>query len=383
MRWAETLALPLWATAGYCNKAAVFHERLTFEGRPLEPPARRLMVQARQIATYCRTSLIGLYRTPFALDACLDRIIQLYRSPDGAPGYVFSISQDLKPVDLTRDLYTHAFVLYALAWMYRLTTSSHILKLADEILEILDRHFTQPDGSLADTAPPQDSVRRQNPQMHLLEAYLAMAEATGKECYFNRASALVSFALKRFLEPHSGLLIEEFRADWSPWRSHGQNRVEPGHLYEWAWLLREHEKLCGVDQSPVTDRFVTFASTSGCNQANGFIFDAVTETGRPLEDNFRCWPHTEAVKALYAEAVAGRPVFAAEAENHMTRLLSMFTPVNLNGGWVDRLSRDFVPAVDHMPASSLYHIIGAILYRSSAQAADCFRDQSEIEILEA
>lgn len=345
----------------------MFVERLAFDGIPAEFPVRRLMVQARQIATYCRAALMDLYQPPFALDACLDNMIRLFRSPDGVPGYVFSVSRSGTVVDSTRDLYAHAFVLFAFAWTYKLTLSPHILKMADEVLDVLDGHFMQADGTLANAVPSRDKLRRQNPHMHLLEAYLALAEASGAERYLARASLLVEWALDLFLEPRTGLLIEEFNADWSLLRPHGQNRVEPGHLCEWAWLLREHERLSDRDHSAIIDRFLIHATASGCHQSNGLLFDAVTETGDVLEGNYRCWPHTEAIKALYAEALRGKPASGQAAERYVDRLFKNFVLSDLRGGWVDRIDREFRPLVDHMPASSLYHIMGAIFLRASAK----------------
>ena len=42
-------------------------------------------------------------------------------------------------------------------------------------------------------------------------------------------------------------------------------------------------------------------------------------------------------------------------------LFLMHLPPGLNGGWIDRLDQNGVPAVDDMPASTLYHIAGAAM----------------------
>ena len=72
------------------------------------------------------------------------------------------------------------------------------------------------------------------------------------------------------------------------------------------------------------------------------------------------WPATEAIKANVAEAGLGR--FGAEeravplAERLVTRLLQPAT----RGGWIDRLDKDGKRTVDHMPASTFYHIVCAL-----------------------
>ena len=69
---------------------------------------------------------------------------------------------------------------------------------------------------------------------------------------------------------------------------------------------------------------------------------------------------TGTIKANVAEARLGRPGAeeraAALAERLVTRLLQPAT----KGGWIDRLDKDGKRAVDHMPASTFYHIVCAL-----------------------
>jgi mannose/cellobiose epimerase-like protein (N-acyl-D-glucosamine 2-epimerase family) len=115
-------ALPLWAAAGFDESNGCFHERLEFSGEPSRDVPRRLMVQARQIAVYSRAALVNWnsHGKELALRA-FENVCQRYRSPDGNPGWIFSVDPNGRPRDKTRDLYTHAFVLYMLAWLYRLS----------------------------------------------------------------------------------------------------------------------------------------------------------------------------------------------------------------------------------------------------------------------
>jgi mannose/cellobiose epimerase-like protein (N-acyl-D-glucosamine 2-epimerase family) len=358
--WAAEQALPLWAISGFQRSTGLFYERLSFDGTPIELAARRLMVQARQIATYSRAILQGYYQHEFAIDRCLNTLRRRYSGSDGAPGWVFSIGPTLQPADPTRDLYAHAFVLYALAWSYRLLNEPYILHWAAELLEVLDRHFLLEDGSFADSIPPRDSVRRQNPHMHLLEAFLAMAEASGDGQYLERAGALAKFGLTHFLDPQTGLLLEELEADWKPRHPSGCNRVEPGHLFEWSWLLQELGRLSGGFFESEASRFLAFAADHGVEKGAGLIFDAVSETGAVLETHFRLWPHAEAVKAYEAGPSSAVIENQMQADRYLIRLFDVFAPSRLYGGWFDRIGADGAPLVDHMPASSLYHLMGAI-----------------------
>ena len=102
---------------------------------PITALPRRLMVQARQIVVYARADLAGWYAGGKGLaQAAFETVCRRYRSADGAPGWLFSVQPDGRPADRTRDLYTHAFVLYMLAWLYRMDGEPSMLALADETL---------------------------------------------------------------------------------------------------------------------------------------------------------------------------------------------------------------------------------------------------------
>jgi mannose/cellobiose epimerase-like protein (N-acyl-D-glucosamine 2-epimerase family) len=359
--WATELALPLWFDSGFDAARGLFHERLDFERRPIAMPATRLMVQARQIATYSRATLAGWHSgSETVLAACLANVERLYHRADGHPGWVFSIDPYGQPASRVRDLYAHAFIIYALAWSHRLTGDPHAIRLADETLAEIDVSLAAPHGGHLDSAPSTDPTRRQNPHMHLLEAVLALHEATGRERDHVRAGALVELATSRFIDAESGALLEDFAPDWRPLQPRGHNRVEPGHQFEWYWLLGEYRRVGGALPEEVTDRLLDFGLDHGIDQESGLIVDAVTETGTMLSPSFRSWPHAEGVKAFVTAAKSGQ-AGAAQMADHLLASLLTFCPDMLEGGWIDRFDADGAPMVDHMPASTLYHVMGALL----------------------
>jgi mannose-6-phosphate isomerase len=356
-QWACSLALPLWSSNGFQAREALFVERLDFSGAPIASPARRLMVQARQIATYSRAILGGFVQPCVPVDDCIDSMMSRYYRSDGSPGCVFSVGPDLKPLDRTRDLYAHAFVLYALGWSYSLLRERRLLQWADEILQFLDDHGRRDDGTYADCLPPKDNTRRQNPQMHLLEALLVLAEVTGDDRYLRRAIALAQAVLRCLTDPRTGLLLEEAPSGSS---SDHRRRVEPGHLFEWSWLLRELQRLSGLRFDHRIKTFLSFAHERGIESRTQLVLYAVDADGSVIDGRHRCWPHTEAIKAHKVEAKLRGAPSSAQVDHFLNRLFDVFIPERLGGGWVDLVDQDHKPLVDHMPASSLYHIMGAI-----------------------
>src|SRR6185369_6058486 len=163
-------------------------------------------------------------------------------------------------LDNARDAYDHAFVLFALAWYCRATGDRNVIQLADATWEFMQHRLADPQhgGFLEEFAPGRAGMklpRRQNPHMHLLEALLALHVATGEKNWLRRAGTLVDLFKRKFVDPHNGALIEFFAADWLPAQGSLGNLREPGHQFEWVWLLYEYFRLTR-DESviPYTER---------------------------------------------------------------------------------------------------------------------------------
>ena len=76
-----------------------------------------------------------------------------------------------------------------------------------------------------------------NPHMHLLEAALSWIRIDDDPAWSALAAEIVALALGRFIDPVSGALREHFDADWVPLAGTAGRIIEPGHQFEWAWLL--------------------------------------------------------------------------------------------------------------------------------------------------
>jgi len=360
--WLREAALPLWADRGFDEKAGAFEEQLDFSGAPVTDVPRRLMVQARQVAVYSAAALSG--RFPAGRERAITAahgMVERYLEADGAPGWVFSLGRDGRPLDRRRDLYAHAFVLFGLSWARRLEDDPAFAAAIDRTLEVLDGRFAVPaHGGYRDCLPPADPLRRQNPHMHLFEALLALAETGGHAGALERCRSLHALALARFFEPSSGAIRECFGEDWSVHPSPGAASVEPGHVFEWISLLRSYERLSGEDQSGPVAALLGFALHYGLDRKSGRIPDEVGEDGTCIRASSRLWPHTEALKALSAEARRGRTDLAPLIGPVLSRLAAIYCRPDLAGGWIDHVDADDRPTSRAMPASSLYHVYFAL-----------------------
>ena len=361
--WLRREALPFWARDGYDVSRARFCERLDAVGRPLDATPHRLMVQARQVFVFAHAAILGWLPEGAALaETAMESLLARYRDrPTGIGGFAFSIDADGDVVDDRRDAYGHAFVLFALAGLHRLNRDNRWLVIADETIEFLDLRLADPrHGGLFDAYPAKARTKRQNPHMHLLEAYLALDETAPGRGYAERATELVQLFRVHMYRREHAVLPEHFAEDWSDADDVDKRGVfEPGHHFEWVWLLRESERLTGADHGDWIEGLDRVARHHGVGP-DGLIFDEVAAADfRPARLSRRLWPHTEAAKAAAVQWRAGDPEAAVWAGSTLKVLCTHFVGRPFAAGWIDHFAADGTPLVDYVPASSLYHLMTA------------------------
>ena len=357
-QWLRECALPLWASRGFDPERGAFEEQLDFTGSPVMSAPRRVMVQARQTSVYASAALSGLYPQGGALALRAARaMIRAYLAADGARGWVFSVDRAGRVVDAKRDLYAHAFVLFALAWVMRLERDPIFEAAARATMEVLDGAFAdRVNGGYWDCLPRADDLRRQNPHMHLFEAFVALYETSRRADVLERCRTLHELALTRFFDPATGALREYFDNGWAVHPRPGAGSVEPGHLFEWAWLLRRYEAISGQDQSEPVAALIGMAVRKGLDVPRGRIVDEIGEDGQVRAASSRSWPHAEALKALTEEAALGNGDHSHAIAPILIRLRDIYCRRELNGGWFDHVDGEDRPISKIMPASTLYHV---------------------------
>jgi len=358
--WAIDAALPLWATAGFDAEHGRFEERLTLSGGRLPEVPLRLMSQARQIHGYALAARRGWHTDALALvERAFASMVRDYRGRDDRPGWIFSIRRDGAIADARRDLYTHAFVLLAIASYVEASGRREALVLADETLAFVERDMAAPQGGgFVEELPPNGGVRRQNPHMHLFEGLLALWECSRQERYLARATDLFDlFATRFFRDP--GVVGEYFTADLRPADGVVGRIVEPGHHHEWVWLLRRFEEASGRSMQGYVDALYGHADRYGFDEA-GMILGELLVDGTPRAGVRRIWPVTEAIKANLVEARHGRTQGEGRAAALAVVLRERFLTIDPPGGWRDRLDDKGCCVSEYMPASTLYHLLGAI-----------------------
>ena len=347
--WLFDSALPLWAERGV-DPQGRFYELLQFDGQPVTGGVRRTRVQARQVYAFAQAAALGFAPGRAIAQAGLDGMIRTCRRPDGL--WVLSTDAEGAVVDDTPDLYDEAFCLFALAAGHRVLGDARCLPLALQTLDAIDTVMAAPHGGWAEAVPAR-LPRRQNPHMHLLEAMLAWHAVSPHPRFEATAREVLRLFDTAWFHELSGTLGEFFTEDWTPAEGRAGELVEPGHHFEWVWLLSEARKNGWIDAEAKAMRLYDHANTLGLN-AGGFAVREITRDGATALPEWRLWSETEAVRAHLTVGDEARALAMLDA------IFATHLDTAVPGLWIDSYDGAGVQIDKTVPASSLYHLMTAI-----------------------
>ena len=367
--WLFDAALPLWWTVGFDHSSSTFHERIDQTGRPVLLP-RRIRVQARQTFVYSLAGELG-WNGPWreAAEAGASALLRLGIREDGGTRYSLTPSgQGI--ADGSRDLYDAAFVAFALASAAKALGRADYAAAGSEIVNWTVANWSHPAGGFYEGELAPVPPRRQNPHMHMLEALLQLFVATGDGAFLGKASKLVTLLETKWISPRWGALLEYFNDDWTP-RPNDEGRIaEPGHQFEWSWLLGRYARLSGARISPAANRIYLHGEVYGVDPVTGVTADETWAEGGVRTATSRLWPHTERIKANVLRFEQTGSISAALCCAQAFEVLMRYCDVPVRGLWRDRRLPDGSFIDEAAPASSFYHIALALseLIRVADQA---------------
>lgn len=354
LRWLKLNALPLWGTLGVSADGA-FVEALDEEGTPIGD-FRRARVQARQAFVFSLGAEWGWGEGHAGLvERGLARFEVTNLRPDGL--YRTLVSANGEVLDDTAALYDQAFVLLATATAAAagIDPDRHT-RTAETIVAGLDA-LRLPQGGWRE---PAGQPYQANAHMHLLEAALAWEALAPDGPWRAIGDEIVGLARTYFVDEKGGFLREFFDEDWRPAKGEAGRLVEPGHQFEWAWLLTRWGRLRGDPWAAQAARRLFACGEQGLDAVRGVAIDELDDALAPRSPRARLWPQTEWLKAalILAETADGR-----ERERVLRSAGQALRGLNLyltpEGLWRDKLGVEGCLVEEPAPASSLYHIMAA------------------------
>src|SRR5450830_766604 len=339
------LIVPLWQGPGWNAELALPYEALDADLRPLPPQRYRAMACARQL--YLFASLIGEPGAAFAEDraAALFRSLQRHFHDAEHGGWFYSIDPAGQPLDKRKDLYTHAFILFACAHYWAKVREPLVESVLNAALEVVAQRFANGDGlyeaSLERDWSPLGSGPLQNPLMHLAEAFLATLSVREDAATQEALLALAAGMQQRFIDRHHGVMLEKPLGAVDNW-------FEPGHQFEWLFLLESSPLLRGTALHGSLERAFAFAEQSGVDPQSGAVSGMLGIDGSLRDGTQRIWAQAE-----YLRALTLRVDNSPRLQHQLAALQQHFLHP---GGWHECLDTKGEVSRRDMPSTTPYHL---------------------------
>ncbi len=337
--------LPMWRGPGFNTALSLPYEALSAEHhRPAPVQRYRAMACARQLFVFSQAGDAAHAQVLF------DSLTHTFQDTEHG-GWFYSVDQHGAPLETVKDLYTHAFVVFACAEYGRRSGNRDALEIVHRTSALIQSSFAAEDdlfnAALSADFAQVTGTPIQNPLMHLTEAWLAAREATRDNAFDAALRRLAGAVARHFVHAPSGCIAElpVGAAD---------NRLEPGHQFEWFWLVKQAGGL--LDGSGLAEslaRAFTFAQHHGVDQETGGVFASLEEDGRIKDPIQRIWAQTEYLRALashHEEAV--RAVLPRQIGLFQQRFLRP-------QGWFECKTANGEVARADMPSTTPYHLATA------------------------
>jgi sulfoquinovose isomerase len=346
-------------------------------GRPVAGQPKHLWLTARMVHCFALAELLGCADTGEIVDHGLAFLAGPLR--DRRNGGWFWSTGPGDAVDDGKHLYAHAFV--------GLAASSAIQAghpggrvLAEQVLDVLEHRFrTDTSGLCAEQFSADwawcEPYRGANGHMHLVEALMAAAEATGEARLHEWAAGIAERIIGDFAAGNEWRIPEHYDEQWHVLRDynkdHPENQFRPygstvGHWLEWARLLVQLQAFEPRQRGWMTDAacalFARAVGEGWVGDDGGFVL-TVDWDGKALDQDRYHWVATEAIgAAAYLYRLTRKPSYAGWYRRCWQYARDHFID-RPRGGWIHQLDPNGrVVSTVWQGKPDLYHALQATLF---------------------
>lgn len=347
------------------------------DGAPWPEKGRETWITSRMAHVYSIGAMLGDAQSAPLADAAVKGLRGELRDKDHG-GWYAGLNADGSVVP-TKQCYAHAFVILA-ASSALLAGRPGARELLDDALAVYDlRFWDEAEGLSRDTwdtdftAP--DSYRGLNANMHSVEAFLAVADATGAETYRVRAGRIIDRVLG-WAGDNGWRIPEHFSADWVPQLEMNRERPDdpfkpygatPGHGIEWARLITQWALSADKDKAApyieAAEKLYTTAVDDAWNADGtpGLVY-TTDWSGRPVVHDRMHWTLAEAINtSAVLRRVTGKQRYADDFAMFMSYLDGTVLD-HEHGSWFHQLDRSNQVIGTVWPGKSdLYHAFQSTL----------------------
>jgi len=257
------------------------------DGTPWTDRSRETWITCRMAHVYSIGSMMGIEGCRELASAAIKGLNgELKDTVNG--GWFAGLTKDNEPLP-SKQCYAHAFVILAAssAALAGITGAEELLKSAVKIYD--EKFWNEEEGLSCDTWNTEftvlDDYRGINANMHTVEAFLALSDATGYEGYRIRAGRIIDRVIG-WASQNNYRIPEHFTKDWQPDLEKNKEKPDdpfkpygatPGHGIEWARLIAQY----AVSSFGLVSSNVAPYITAACKLYDRAIEDAWNADGAP------------------------------------------------------------------------------------------------------
>ncbi len=290
-------------------------------------------------------------------------IIAFFRDPD-YPGYFWSLNPDGTLLNGKKQIYAHAFVMYAMTEYHAASGPEEALQEAANLYELIEaRAFDrekngyfeafsrewEETGDLRLSSIDLNEKKTMNTHLHVIEAYSRLLRHKKNERLKGSVDNLLGIFSTRIINADSGHLNLFFDEDWNL-RS---GDVSFGHDIEASWLLQEAAESTGDKQNIKKFRslaqLISSAAVPAIVPGGGIIHEYHEDTSKNTGER-EWWAQAEGVVGflnLYRNT--GDEIFLDRALDLAGYIENHFVD-RINGEWFYRVDKSGKPVTSYEKA---------------------------------
>lgn len=281
-----------------------------------------------------------------------------------------------------KQCYAHAFVILAGTSAY-LAGREGAGELLEEALKTYDRYYwNEEEGLSCDCWNTEftelDDYRGLNANMHSVEAFLAAADAAGKEEYRERAGRIIDHVIG-WAKNNNWRIPEHYTEDWTPDLEKNKEKPDdpfkpygatPGHGLEWGRLITQWAlSACGGDEERMRPYIEAaqelfrraVADAWNVDGAPGICYTTGWD-GRPIVHERMHWTLAEAINTAAVLYRVTKKQEYAKAYAEFMEYLDEKVLDHENGSWFHQLDRENKVSGTVWPGKcDIYHALQATL----------------------
>ena len=213
--------------------------------------------------------------------------------------------------------------------------------------------------------PKNSIICRANPHMHLLEASLSWEEndlQINKKVWEKLSDEIIDLSITKLIDPKRKILHELFDPNWNLSLKPDEQYIEPGHQYEWAWLII---KWCNLRKNykyiEIANELINNAEKYGYDKKRKVCINSLDCNLKYLDRKAKLWPQTERLKALlYIESFSSNKTLIRNNINDAIQSIKNYLQNTDQKIWHECIDEKGNFTLEPTKASSFYHVVTAL-----------------------